>query len=59
MNKLGGKIRLLPAALKEDGMYFAVSRSLPAASADLLRRALQQLAERGELKKIYANYKEE
>lgn len=59
MEKLGGKIKLLPATLKEDGLYFAVSRSLPAASADMLRHALQQLADRGVLKKIYADYKVE
>jgi ABC-type amino acid transport substrate-binding protein len=57
--KLGGQIKLLPAVLKEDNLLFAVSRSLPAATADMLRGALQQLADRGELKKIYANYKAE
>jgi ABC-type amino acid transport substrate-binding protein len=57
--KLGGQIKLLPAVLKEDNLLFAVSRSLPAATADMLRGALQHLADRGELKKIYANYQEE
>lgn len=59
MEKLGGQIKLLPAVLKEDQILFAVSRSLPAATVDKLRNALQHMADRGELKKIYAAYKEE
>lgn len=55
----GGQVKLLPAVLKEDHLLFAVSRSLPAATVARLREALQRLADRGELKKIYANYKEE
>ncbi len=57
--KLGHQVRLLPAVFREDNMLFAVSRSLPAASADLLRNALQQLADRGELRKLYAGYRED
>lgn len=57
--KLSGQVKLLPAVLKEDQMLFAVSRSLPAATVNRLRNALQRLADRGELKKIYAGYKEE
>ncbi|GAB2869132.1 hypothetical protein GCM10027277_42830 [Pseudoduganella ginsengisoli] len=57
--KLGSQVKLLPAVLKEDNLLFAVSRSLPAPTVDMLRSALQHLAERGELKKIYAAYKEE
>lgn len=56
---LGSQVRLLPTVFREDGMYFAVARTLPPATADLLRQALQQLAERGELKRIYTNYKED
>lgn len=57
MEKLGNHIKLLPAVLKEDQLLFAVSRSLPAATVDTLRNALQQMADRGELKKIHAHYK--
>lgn len=59
MEKLGSHIKLLPAVLKEDHLLFAVSRSLPAATVEMLRNALQQMADRGELKKIYAHYREE
>lgn len=59
MEKLGGHVKLLPAVLKEDNLLFAVSRGLPAATVDMLRHALRQMADRGELKKIYAHYKED
>lgn len=59
MEKLGGQVKLLPVVLKEDNMLFAVSRGVPAATVDKLRHALQQMADRGELKKIHADYNEE
>jgi len=59
MEKLGGQVKLLPAVLREDNLLFAVSRSLPAATVTMLRHALQHMADRGELKKIYAHYKED
>ena len=56
---LDGKIRLLPTVFKEEGLYFAASRMLHPATAAQLKSALARLAERGQLQKIYASYRED
>lgn len=55
---LAGMVKLLPTVFKEEALYFATARTLAPAAAEQLRQALQTLTERGELQKIYANYKE-
>ncbi|MYN10908.1 substrate-binding periplasmic protein [Pseudoduganella aquatica] len=57
--QLKGMIRLLPTVFSEETLYFAVSPSLPPPATEQLRQALRKLAERGELQKIYASYKED
>lgn len=55
---LGDKVRLLPTIFKEEGLFFVVSNSLPPASTARLRTALEKLAKRGDLERIFAAYKE-
>lgn len=55
-DKLQGKVKILPAVFKEESQFFVVSKSLPAASADKLKAALDKLAKSGELVKIFARY---
>ncbi|WP_157201166.1 ABC transporter substrate-binding protein [Massilia sp. Root351] len=55
---LTGMIRLLPTVFREEALYFVVSRKLAPAAAEQLRQALQTLAQRGELQKIHASYKD-
>jgi hypothetical protein len=55
--KAGAIAYLLPAAVaKESLQFFVVSKSLPAASADKLKAALDKLSKSGELGKIFARY---
>lgn len=51
------KVKLLPTVFKEEALYFAVSNSLPAATTMRLHVAMEKLAKRGELARIYARYK--
>lgn len=53
-----GMVTLLPTVFREEALYFAVSRKLAPDAAERLRQALQILAERGDLQKIEAGYKE-
>jgi ABC-type amino acid transport substrate-binding protein len=54
--KLQGKVKILPSVFKEENQYFVTSKTLPAATADKLRAALDKLAKQGELAKIFARY---
>ena len=56
---LAGMIRLLPTVFREEPLYFVASRKLAPAATERLRQALQTLAERGELQKIFASYKDQ
>lgn len=55
-DKLDGKVKILPTIFKEENQFFVVSKSLPAASADKLKAALEKLTKSGELAKIYGRY---
>ena len=54
--KLEGKVKILSTVFKEENQHFVVSKSLPAASVDKLKAALEKLTKSGELTKIYARY---
>jgi ABC-type amino acid transport substrate-binding protein len=55
-DKLQGKVKILPTVFKEENQYFVASKSLPAATVDKLRAALDKLSKQGELAKIFARY---
>lgn len=55
-DKLDGKVKILPTVFKEENQFFVVSKSLPAASVDKLKAALEKLAKSGDLTKIQARY---
>lgn len=55
---LEGKVRLLPTVFKEESLYFMLSRAVQASVVARLRAALEKLAKRGELERIYASYRE-
>lgn len=56
--KLGGKVKLLPTVFKSEALLFAVAPAWPQASRDRLAAALAKLAQRGDLARIYAGYRE-
>ncbi len=51
-----GKVRILPAVLKEEPMYFWASRKASPDAVKLVEHALEQLEGNGELARIYANW---
>jgi glutamate/aspartate transport system substrate-binding protein len=51
-NRLGGQVRILPAVLKEEPVYFWVSKQADPAAARLLEQALQKIRASGELARI-------
>lgn len=51
-----GKVRMLDWVIREEPIYFHVSKKTPAASVLLLDRALRKLEANGELAKIYASW---
>ncbi len=51
-----GKVRMLDWVVKEEPIYFYVSKKSPAGAAPLLGRALRALKENGELARIYARW---
>ena len=55
-NHLQDKVKLMPAVLKEDAMYLWVSRKTPPQAITMLAAAIDKLAERGELARIYARW---
>jgi len=56
--KLGSKVRLLPTVFKSEVLQFAVSAAWPKSHRDRLEAALGKLAQRGDLAKIFASYRE-
>jgi len=55
---LEGKVRLLPTVFKSEALYLACSPRLAPATRQRLQQALEKLARRGELERIYAGYRE-
>lgn len=55
--KLSGKVKLLPTVFKSEYLLFAVSPAWPQTHRDRLEAVLTKLSQRGELAKIYANYR--
>lgn len=55
-NRLQNKIKLMPAVLREDPIYFWVSRKAPAQAVELVDATLKKLAANGELAHIYARW---
>lgn len=58
-NGMTDKIRILPSVLKEDPIYFWVSKKLPLARAQLVDQALLKLKANGELARIYERWSAE
>ena len=56
--KLGSKVKLLPTVFKSEVLQFAVSPAWPKSHRDRLEAALAKLSQRGDLAKIFANYRE-
>lgn len=57
-NGLESKVRLLPTVFKSEPLYLVCSPKLSGALRQRLHQALDKLARRGELERIYANYRE-
>jgi len=55
---LEGKVRLLPTVFKTEALYMVCSPRLASALRQRLQQALEKLARRGELERIYAGYRE-
>jgi polar amino acid transport system substrate-binding protein len=51
-----GKVRMLDWVIKEEPIYFHISRKAPPASVKLISRALDRLQANGELARIYASW---
>jgi polar amino acid transport system substrate-binding protein len=51
--RLQDKIRILPAVLKEEPIYFWISKKADPVAVQLLQQALQKLQKSGELNRIY------
>ncbi len=51
-----GKVRMLDWVIKEEPIYFHVSRKAPAAAVQLVDKALHALKENGELARIHARW---
>jgi polar amino acid transport system substrate-binding protein len=55
-NKLQDKVRLMPAVLKEEPIYFWVSKKADPVAARLMTQALQKIKASGELARIYERW---
>lgn len=58
-NKLGDKVRILPAVLKEEPIYFWTSKKTDPAAAHLMDQALHKLKANGTLGRIYEHWSSE
>ncbi len=56
--KLQSKVKLLPTVFKSEALLFAVAPAWPQANRDRLEAALNKLSRRGDLGRIFANYRE-
>lgn len=54
--RLQDKVRLLPAVLKEEPIYFWISKKADAQAAQLMQQALAKLQKSGELHRIYERW---
>ncbi len=54
--RLQDKIRMVPAVLKEEPIYFWISRKASPVAAHLMQQALQKLQKSGELNRIYERW---
>lgn len=54
--RLQDKVRILPAILKEEPIYFWISKKTDAQAAQLMQQALQKLQRNGELNRIYERW---
>ncbi|MBA5638669.1 transporter substrate-binding domain-containing protein [Duganella sp. LX20W] len=55
-NGLGDQVRLVPGVLKEEPIYFWVSKKVPPATVHLLDQTLLKLRATGELNRIYERW---
>lgn len=58
-NKLSDKVRLLPAVLKEEPIFFWISKKADPGAMRLMNSALQKLRASGELARIYERWSNE
>ncbi|GAB2837731.1 hypothetical protein GCM10027277_00710 [Pseudoduganella ginsengisoli] len=54
--RMQDKVRILPAVLKEEPIYFWISKKADAQAAQLMQQALQKLQKNGELNRIYERW---
>jgi len=54
--RLQDKVRLLPAVLKEEPIYFWISKKADAQAVQLMQQALNKLQKNGELARIYEHW---
>lgn len=54
--RLQDKVRILPAILKEEPIYFWISKKTDAQATQLIQQALQKLQKNGELNRIYERW---
>lgn len=54
--RLQDKVRILPAVLKEEPIYFWISKKTDAHAAQLMQQALHKLQKSGELNRIYERW---
>lgn len=54
--QLEGKLKILPVVLREEGVYFFVSRKMAPATAQMIDAALVKLKASGELARIYERW---
>lgn len=55
-DKLESKVKILPTVFREENQHFVVSKTLPAAQTEQLRKALQKVAQQGDFARIYKKY---
>lgn len=55
-NKLQDKVRILPAVLKEEPIYFWISKKADEQTVRLMQQVLQKLQKNGELNRIYEHW---
>jgi glutamate/aspartate transport system substrate-binding protein len=54
--RMQDKVRILPAVLKEEPIYFWISKKADAQAVQLMQQALQKLQRSGELSRIYERW---
>lgn len=54
--RMQDKVRILPAVLKEEPIYFWISKKADAQAVQLMQQALQKLQRNGELNRIYERW---